>query len=81
MQSELKLEVNALFNMKNKILIEHEELSKKLVCLDQQINLIVSKIIQLEKTRDVGGLIDYFKQYLMNFFDPQFIIESENYVI
>tara|TARA_B110000285_G_C15115627_1_gene613875 strand:- start:124 stop:369 length:246 start_codon:yes stop_codon:yes gene_type:complete len=81
MQSELKLEVNALFNMKNKILIEHEELSKKLVCLDQQINLIVSKIIQLEKTRDVGGLIDYFKQYLMNFFDHQFIIESENYVI
>ena len=81
MQSELKLEVNALLNMKNKILIEHEELSKKLVCLDQQINLIVSKIIQLEKTRDCGGLIDYFKQYLMNFFDPQFIIESENYVI
>jgi hypothetical protein len=81
MQSELKLEVNALFNMKNKILIEHEELSKKLVCLDQQINLIVSKIIQLEKTRDCGGLIDSFKQYLMNFFDPQFIIESENYVI
>ena len=81
MQSELKLEVNELLNMKNKILIEHEELSKKLVCLDQQINLIVSKIIQLEKTRDGGGLIDYFKQYLMNFFDHQFIIESENYVI